>query len=490
MRVVLVVLALTLAPALAGCVSQTPAATGPDAPDAARIMPNVTTSGVLHGVNASFLAAGLTMPLATGASFHVGGSTDEPTLGVDKKGNVYVAGIDAAGGGTVFKSADKGQTWKDVGPKLPTGQSQHVRSFDPYLYVDVDTGRVFSDDIWPLGCGAAAWSDDQGATWTNNPASCGNPMVNDHQTLVAAKPRQLPTQLYPKILYRCVNNVGDSACATSLDGGLTFGPQVVAMPGVEQSGGDSPQPVVCGGLTGHLGAAPDGTVYLPRGGCGWAEVAVTQDDGLTWTTRVIDRQHPPDDHEVRVAVDEANVVYAVWNAKGHEWLSYSKDSGAKWSAPVDVTAPGVTGTAFNAVAAGAPGKIAIAYIGTTIEGGYEAKSMKGATWNAYLTLLVNATSDEPVMQSLTANDPKDPLARDVCGRTRCNGMYDFIDLWIDQDGRPWAAFQDVCTKACVTDPATTHDTPEGLVASLLNGPALRGANATLPAILPQMPKAG
>jgi hypothetical protein len=364
---------------------------------------------------------------------------------------------------------------------------------------------VFSDDIWPLGCGAVAWSDDQGATWTNNPASCGNPQVNDHQTLVTAKPHTLSTLMYPKILYRCVNNVGDSACAISLNGGLTFGPQVVAMHGVESGVGDSgATPVLCGGLTGHLAAAPDGTVYLPRGGCGYAEVAVSQDDGVTWAVHPIDPKAETDDHEVRVAVDEAGTAYATWNSKGKVVMSFSKDKGATWSQSIDVTAPGVTATWFTAIAAATPGRVAIAYIGSTVPGGYDgktfedcgfvgppveqctpAKGWENATWNAYITILSDATSPSPVLQSATANDPNDPLARGECGRTRCHGMYDFIDLWIDQDGRPWASFNDVCTQKCVNDPATTHDKPVGLVATLLRGPALRGAARELPAILPQ-----
>jgi hypothetical protein len=493
MRPTLILAALLVFATIAGCFQAAPTATLPPAP-APRTIGNVTTMGVVHGPNGTLLPDGVTMPQALGGGFHIGGFADEPTLGIDAKGNVYVAGIanDQFGGGTVFKSADKGQTWKDVGPKLPTGGATHVQSFDPFLYVDVDTGRVFSDDIWPLGCGAAAWSDDQGATWTNNPASCGNPNVNDHQSLVTGKPRQLPTQLYPKVVYRCVNNLGDSACATSLDGGLTWGPQLVAMKGVEVGSGDAPSPTVCGGLTGHLAAAPDGTVYLPRGGCGWADVAVTQDDGITWTTYVIDKQHPTDDHEVRIGVDEKGVAYAAWNSAGHLWMAYSSDAGKTWTPAIDITAPGVSATYFNAVGAGAPGRVAIAYLGSTTPGGYDNKNAtedwKGTTWNAYLTLIVNASSDAPILQSVTANDPTDPLARDECGRTRCNGMYDFIDVHVDSDGRPWASFQDVCTKECRTDPSKPFDTREGLVATILSGPALRGATTELAAIQPEHAK--
>jgi hypothetical protein len=67
-------------------------------------------------------------------------------------------------------------------------------------------------------------------------------------------------------------------------------------------------------------------------------------------------------------------------------------------------------------------------------------------------------------------------------------MYDFIDIVIDTEGRPWASFQDVCTKACVTDASKPFDAPEGLVGSVLSGPALRGAGTMLAPIQPQAHK--
>ncbi|MEA3203663.1 MAG: hypothetical protein QOI63_1342, partial [Thermoplasmata archaeon] len=367
--------------------------------------------------------------------------------------------------------------------------------------------------LLPISCSFLSWSDDQGASWTTNPYACGHTNVNDHQTIVAAKPRLAPLMpLYPNVLYFCSNNVYDTACTTSLDGGLTFGPQRPAYAGAQapaegnrctttaQGAGNC----VCGGLSGHVKAGPDGKAYLPKGQCGLASVAVSADDGLTWTPHTIDTRHPMTDHEVAIAVDEANTVYATWPAAdGFVYYAYSKDGGASWSQAVNVTAPGVTATAFNAIAAGGPGKLAFAYIGTTVPGGYKGKdggqggltgdivgepdppAWANATWNAYIGTITNATSDSPIIQTATANDPADPLARGLCGGTRCHGMNDFIDLAIDAEGRPWGAFVDVCTAKCVGDPKTHWDTAEGLVATLRSGPALRGAAPALPLLAPQ-----
>lgn len=487
--------ALTVVPLLllAGCVAPedaAPAATlGPDALGAGGV------DGVLHRAEGATLALGDgLMPLARGAQFRIGASSVEPTIGVDKDGTIFMTG-NARGmlpllSPTIYRSEDEGQSWTAVG--APT----HATTLDPYVYVDPATGRVFQDDIQPLTCGTLSFSDNKGQSWTTNPVGCGNPQVNDHQTLVAAKARRLATVGYPNLLYRCVNNVAYSACAVSVNGGISFLPQVplASEPGIDPKHNGALGPV-CSALTGHVKAAPDGTVYLPTRDCSVSQsmplVSVTQDDGLTWTTRVIHKELLSDGHDVGIAVDEAGTVYANWISDGRMLLAHSEDQGKTWSEPIDVTAPGVTATSFNAVAAGAPGRVALAYIGTDIPDGYEGKTSaddwKGAAWNAYITVLTDAMSEDPILQSVTANDPADPVARNECGRTRCGGMTDFIELVIDAEGRPWASFVDVCNDECSTDAEGKNKGNVGFAATLLTGPALRGELPELTAILPPPP---
>ncbi|HWH09104.1 MAG TPA: exo-alpha-sialidase, partial [Candidatus Thermoplasmatota archaeon] len=320
----------------------------------------------------------------------------------------------------------------------------------------------------------------------------------DHQTLAAGKPRVSSTVGYPNVVYQCINRITDSICTRSLDGGISWSPGAPVFLGYDATRAspsfEGALDGLCGGLHGHVVAAPDGTVYLPSSDCSVRQspplVSVTQDDGLTWTTHVISKDHPTDSHEVGIAVDEAGNVYANWISDGRMLLAHSTDAGKTWSAPIDVTAPGVTATAFNAVAAGAPGRVALAYVGTTIEGGYArgmaADDWKGATWNAYLAVLPDALAAQPVIQSVTANDPADPVARGVCGRTRCSGMTDFIELVVDAQGRPWASFVDVCTGGCAKAGGEKNEGNEGFVATLRAGPALRGDLVALP-LLPAAP---
>lgn len=490
---------------LAGCVTA-PAAVDDVEPNALLDAP---TLGVLHGPDGVAPSASVVgLVRAVGGGFHTGAPASEPTIGVTSDGAVFMTGsmvnptCAAAScpplpyanfnrGPTIMRSTDNGQTWGDVFPKLPTGDSYKLRSWDPYVYVDRDTDRVFMDDIYPLGCGFMSFSDDGGGSWMHNPASCGNPQVNDHQTIGTGKPRGTPTVGYPNLVYRCVNNLVYIGCAVSVNGGQTFLPQVPVNAAMGQ----------CGGITGHIESDAEGRVYLPIFCDGKPAVAVTEDDARSWTV------HPISDHElhglhVDMAVDEAGNVYALWEENGLPWLATSVDHGATWTEPVNVAAPGVTAIKFIAIAAGAPGKVAFAYVGTTLPGGYgnpqgecgalpafpceEHEAWADATWNAYVSVIQDALAPSLVIQSATANNPADPLARGECAG-RCHGMTDFIDVQIGPDGRPWASFVDVCIAECVTDPSVHFDGNLGLAATLLSGPALRGDAAELSVIPPHAP---
>lgn len=465
---------------------------------------SLPTGGAPH------LAGGVPLPLppgfvqAVGAQFATGYRASEPTIAATSDGAIYITGgapnptcalvgecpaIPYAGfaaGPTILRSRDMGQTWEDVFPKLPTGDSYKLRSWDPYVVVDRDTDRVFMDDIYPIGCGFMSFSDDGGASWGHNPASCGNPHVNDHQTVGTAKPRALPTVGYPNLVYRCVNNLAYAACAISANGGQTFLPQIPIGPTVGQN--------QCAAITGHIESDHEGRVYIGLPCKGAPGVVMSEDDGRTWTASTI-ADMELDGHDVDLATDEAGNVYALFLSGSLPHLSVSRDHGATWSPPIMVAAPGVTMTKFNAIAAGAEGRIAFAYVGTTIPNATELPGAQcgalpalpcsnpdewaSATWNAYIGVIEDALADAPIIQSVTANDPADPLARGACA-DRCHGMTDFIDIVIDGAGRPWASFVDVCVAECVSDPSVLYDGNIGFAGTLLRGPALRVAGALAP----------
>lgn len=508
------VLVLAL-PALAGCLA------APEPVDSTAV-PSVEAVGrtVVH------LVGGVVAQLPAGAASiaavwrDIGHNATEPTLGVTSDGTLFYAAAvfftletgQRSIRTDVLRSRDGGVTWEDVSPHLPTGHNAPPTTGDPYVYVDPATDRVFTYDMFPgLACGYLSWSDDQGESWTSNPAGCAHPPPWDHQTLAAGAPRALPTAGYDNLVYHCVNRITDAICARSLDGGRTFQTTPPAYPGVEAAdfvgsiaqdpgvllGNEGPRGF-CGGLHGHLVAAPDGTLYLPKDHCGRPWVAVSADDGLTWERVMVTDVPLTGGPDPAVAVDAAgNVYYTFVNQTGQLYLSISRDAGATWGAPMRVSAPAVTAAHLPAIDAGDEGKVVIAYTATeNLPLGYanedfgqgidEWEAINASTWNGYLAVFANALDAAPLIQTTMVNDPADPLVRGYCGPGRCPGMYDFIDVVIGADGRPYAAFVDACLETCATPEGKAEDSQgqkqgrAGALATLLAGPRLRGEGALAP----------
>lgn len=418
--------------------------------------------------------------LLTLQSVYIGRRAGEPTIGVDPKGNAFMSAYSGADGHTlVYRSTDGGLTWKSTGPLLPGDVNSPPETLDPYVYVDPKTGRVFNVELY-LACSYGSFSDDLGETWTTNPLTCGQP-VNDHQTLVAAKPvPPIQTAGYPNVIYYCFNRVSDSACSRSLDGGLTWHP--TGSPAfVGYKPGDSYNrfgvPGLCGGLHGHVAADRDGRIFIPREWCGYPYLAMSSDGGATWTRTQVDDQflaaqaHVGEHHSV--AVDDAGNVYYVWRDEQQRlpWLAISRDHGATFSEPMLIAPPGVNQSNFVTVTAGQEGKIAIQFVGTT-SADLEAANRP---WNSYMLVSTNALDGQPVFVSTTANPVDDPVHRGNC-TGRCGGMLDYLDILVSPvDGRFWAAVVDTCTSAQCRGPAgkaTQSTDAQGIAVRQVGGPVL------------------
>lgn len=426
------------------------------------------------------------VPDLVGLQRFLGHPSYEPTIGIDQQtGTLFMSGLTFGGPGSaggqpvssVLRSKDLGATWENVMPTLPAGGYHNPPvTFDPFVITDPLTGRVYTADLEALLCDWLSWSDDEGESWTTNPMGCGLPPgVHDHQSVITGKPRITPTVVYPNMLYYCVNRIGDSSCAASSDGGLSFGPLVPVMLGVDVEAGG-----FCGGLHAHVKTDNAGRVFLPKGQCGVPTIGVSEDDGKTWSVHPISRATGIMGHEVNVAADHADNLYAFWmGSNGLPYLSMSKDHGRSWTPARNMTPPGVTATDKPAIHASGDGMVAVTYVGTTHPRGYanNQTTWVGATWNAYLGILTDAWADDAIAFTTTINDPADPIAINQCGGTRCGGLYDFIDVEIDPAGRPWAALVDVCFEKCLADfqedpESARHEPAQGFAGTLRTGPAL------------------
>lgn len=389
-----------------------------------------------------------TDPLVLSAT-PVGHKALEPTMGVTKQGNAFMVAADfdnvvGEARTTIWASYDGNKTWKNVSPAV-AGQSFPPATLDPYMYVDPETNRIFSDDLL-VGCSLLQWSDDEGKTWSHgNPAACDAP-VDDHQTIVAGNPRgSLPTVGYPNALYYCVNKVADVQCARSLDGGTTFsasgepafaGVQTDPQDGTGSSSGD-----LCGSLHGHIITDPAGRLYIPKGHCDNPWLAISEDGGQTWTHTLVNRMKDAG-IQTSVASDTAgNLYYVWWSAKNFlPYMAVSRDHGKSFGPAVLIAPPGVQAVNFPTVDAGSPGHIALTFPGSTEE------KTPARKWNYYVAVSTNALAPLPTFHSATANSVSDPIHRGAC-LSRCGNMFDFLDVVIGPNGAAWGTEVDTCTSA-------------------------------------------
>ena len=387
----------------------------------------------------------------------LGNSAGEPTIGVNWNSGsaMFISGLQTLRA-----------KWDDVGSPAPaswddvSAPTTSLRSLDPILFTDSDTGphrtnRTFVSQL--LGkASALAYTDDDGVTWNISQGSGINSGV-DHQNIGGgpyaknidgtlkggAIQRAGPNgQIYPNAIYYASQDVGLAEIARSDDGGFTFG---VAIPMWTLA--------QCDGLHGHSKVAPDGTVYVPNKSCGGKQgVAVSEDNGVSWSIRTVDGSTPGDtDPSVGIGAD-GTVYFGYADGDGHARVAVSHDRGATWEHVQDVGAAlGVQNTVFPAVIAGDSDRAAYFFLGSTTAGdsGRNTDVMFSGTWFGFI-----ATTYDGGASWVTANaTPNDPVQRGVvCTQgTGCpdgtRNLLDFNDLTVDKQGRVLAAYADGCVTA-------------------------------------------
>lgn len=423
---------------------------------------------------------------ARALAYWIGVPAAEPTLGLTEDGTIFYTAADISRRNSVevLRSKDKGRTWENISPKAGP-QNRHVITLDPYIYVDEATGRVFNIDL-TVACSYMSYSDDKGASWTTNPLACGRP-VNDHHTLFSGPSAGSPTVGYEHIVYYCWNDVASSSCSKSLDGGITFSPTgSPAFAGYDPQSEDEGFNGVtgfCGGLHGHGVVGHDGTIYLPRELCREPWLAISKDEGRTWTRVQIAGNGVnglgAGGDNPSIDVDRKGNLYYTWiGADRLPYLAVSRDGGKKWTRPMMIGPPGLTEANLITVDAGEPGKLAIAYMGSenspyqSCRPDCQTGDYAKTSWNGYVAITTTALGSEPVLLTGIANDPKDPLKRTTCGPGRCGStIFDFIDIVIGRDGTPYAAFVDACVALCASGGPDSGN--EGLMVRMVGGPQLR-----------------
>jgi hypothetical protein len=344
------------------------------------------------------------------------------------------------------------QLWEDV-----TSPTEGVVSADPIGFVDhlgpmPTPGRVFQSQLTAAAGSLMAFSDNDGSSWTQSQGA-GQPAGIDHQTVGSgpynhnSTPPPPPHPLYPNAVYYCSQDSVTAFCARSDNGGLTFGAGIPVWNLTQ-----------CGGIHGHVKVAPDGTVYVPNQSCGSNQaVAVSTDNGLTWSIRPIPDSTPTAsgrivDPSLGIAMD-GTIYFGYQDGAGHPKIAVSHDRSLTWSLSVDVGVPfNIQNSTFPEVAAGDSNRATFMFLGTPAGGTYTDPTAFTGIWHLYLAttfdggqsyITVDATPNDPVQIGSICNLGTTACMTNAVGGADRN-LLDFNDLTIDSQGRAIGSFTDGC----------------------------------------------
>jgi len=444
------------------------------------------------------------------------GQDVEPSARVDYQGNAYVGGIRGLTGGN--------DVWRfDLNPKSATydpflisatpqwsadgtvsnpvwkGQPDATAPTDPSDLggdgggdLDMAVGRrplapdgsvpVLATSSLVAANVSVQRSEDRGDDFVNNPAGNTTVPVDDRQWMETIGQRTV------YLGYRDFTGLQATSkyyVNRSDDGGLTYGPAVIAAVG--------------GNTTGNIAVDQrDGTVYFCHQGASpngnQVQVAIGHSPTLTVAPVVYTNVVAATGlHNIanlfpvcKVASD--GTVYVAYSDGGEGiYIAHSLDQGKSWAPPARVSDMGPNGVAlFPWIETGErPGSLAIVWYGATAADSEDGKggNTDNANWKVYFAETLNATSSAPTIFQSAASDhfihgSNISLAGFTTGTSPNRNLADFFQVAVDPQGLAFVAFADD-SNDFAGHSAATHQTG-GI--SLNTGKSIRvkGANTPTP----------
>lgn len=365
----------------------------------------------------------------------------EPTLGVIPNGTLFTyTRPDSTNGITaenhaVYRSTDGGHNWTRVyQPSTPT-------QADPELVVGED-GTVWFHSLTGYGCNVVVVSSDGGESWFEHPAICHGPARD--------RPRMVATETGTAYLLHQGFDLRNRVLKTT-DYGRTWQPLDPLELNLESSHG-WPGEAFHNDATGAvyfpftLSVHEDPTGKILAGGTEYRApgYAVTADGGASWRVETVPdaRWNGSEDRTVGAglvagAAGPNGTVYLAWaELRGDQSvirLAVSEDDGGTWRGPYRVDGS-QTSEVFPTVAAGAQGRLAIAYYQAS-EPGRPQSVPSDALWNVTVAWTDQARSPEPSFHHAPlSQDPilEGPLCTEgvLCsaGQEGSRALLDFFEV--------------------------------------------------------------
>jgi hypothetical protein len=430
-------------------------------------------------------AGGLLVKLPKGARLPVacasetGYATSESSLAVTPRGVLVYS--PAQSENSMARSLDRGASWSLTSPAVAQPTS-FWNTVDPYVTADRRTGRVFwahatgpvrNEGGLPEEAGfwlAAAYgfqvysSSDDARSFTT--ADYQTAPTGDWEKLFVGPPPPASTGAaqpvgYPDVVYLCANSPLEVSgpgrlCYKSLDGGSTFTPAGYTSPTASNPAD------VCPPLNFNTGVVDSqGTIYQPVNCEHSAYVVVSGDEGASETW--IPQKDAPtgtviSGTNLQLAVDQADNLYATWVAGGLLYLATSRDHAQSWSAPSTISGPALQKVQRPAIAAGAPGHVAVTY--------YASKDPSAQLSSGFITQTADALDAQPLYYSGALNNPAAPIFHDS-GLSGGSPRTDFVGGSYDSSGTVfWAG-----VVKQLGPPANGHVPTTGYVGTLRSSPS-------------------
>ncbi|MGH2830779.1 MAG: hypothetical protein ACRDJM_09885, partial [Actinomycetota bacterium] len=271
-----------------------------------------------------------------GSPVVVSGLNDsEPGIDVATDGTIYVnaiPGLTVPGPSPshLWRSANGGASWTLTSSGL-RGNFPGGGDFD--IDVDKTTGALYGTDLW-LGSATVSVSTNKGDSWTANPYSTA---IQDRQWIATAGGGRA---------YHVTNQIPSGiTVAASVDGGITYPTQTVAMTVTDRTGCICPPGTLIAESGGLLGDKVGVIAYTSTGGVVFAR---STNGSLTFTVRSVQGQTSADTGSAFPVVANAggNKLAAVWleviGSTSRIRLSTSTDWGNTWAAAKTIVSAGTS----------------------------------------------------------------------------------------------------------------------------------------------------